>query len=135
VTDAWEFTVPIRTVSESNQREHWAVRARRVKEQRDAVRRYLMFYGPDDRGADGKDVIGDWPGWDITLIRIAPRKLDDDNLQGSQKAVRDQVAVELGLFSDADPRLTWHYAQARGRPKEYAVRVKIERANEKASHG
>jgi len=127
VTDAWEFTVPIRTVSESNQREHWAARARRAKEQR-ANTKFHMFQS-------WLWTVRQFPSWWITLTRIAPRQVDDDNLRGALKAVRDQVTVELELESDADPRLTWHYAQARGKPKEYAVRVRIERANEKASHG
>jgi len=126
MVDAWEFTVPIRTVSESNQREHWAVKAKRVKKQREATAFAMRVPGANFYLNGIQFGIF---GWRITLTRIAPRSLDDDNLQGSQKAVRDQVAAELGLFSDADPRLTWHYAQARGQPKEYAVRVRIERVN------
>ena len=51
------------------------------------------------------------------------------------KAVRDQVAVEVGLplakmrprqkmpvADDRDPRVSWEYAQERG---DYAVRIEI----------
>ena len=49
----------------------------------------------------------------ITLTRIAPRTLDDDNLAAGFKATRDRVADWLGV-DDGDKRLTWRYAQERG---------------------
>lgn len=60
-----------------------------------------------------------------TLVRIAPRSLDGDNLQTCLKAERDGVGDALGLKSDADPRVTWWYAQERGGVGEYAVRVEL----------
>jgi hypothetical protein len=61
----------------------------------------------------------------ITLTRIAPRVLDTDNLASGLKAVRDGVADALGV-NDGSSRLTWRYAQERGKPREYAVRVEIQ---------
>lgn len=61
----------------------------------------------------------------VTIYRIAPRELDDDNLRGAAKAVRDSVAECLGI-DDRDPRCTWNYGQIRGKVKEYAVRICIE---------
>lgn len=61
----------------------------------------------------------------VTIARIAPRELDDDNLRGSAKSVRDGIADALGLASDRDKRLTWTYSQEKGKPKEYAVRVTV----------
>jgi hypothetical protein len=52
----------------------------------------------------------------IRLTRVtAPRGkiLDDDNLRGCLKAVRDGVADWLGI-NDNDPRVSWHYAQRNG---------------------
>lgn len=50
----------------------------------------------------------------VLLERIAPSiGLDDDNLAGSLKAVRDAIAEWLGL-DDRDPRVAWKYAQRRG---------------------
>jgi hypothetical protein len=63
----------------------------------------------------------------VTLIRVAPRKLDDDNLQSGFKALRDGIADRLGV-KDNDPRVKWKYDQVRGRAKEYAARVRIEAA-------
>lgn len=105
-------TVPLRTVSEANAREHWARKAKRVKAQRRAAFALCPTYP--------------LPAI-VTLTRIAPRALDDDNLRGALKAVRDGVADRLGI-DDRDPRVDWRYAQARGRPKEYAVRIALEDA-------
>lgn len=60
----------------------------------------------------------------VTLTRIAPRDLDGDNLQSSLKAIRDGVADFLKV-DDRDSRVTWAYAQERGAPKFYGVRVEI----------
>lgn len=104
------LTLPLRVVSESNQRDHWAAKARRVKAQRQAVA-YAW-------------VAADLPMHrrprQVTLTRVAPRRLDDDNLARSLKAVRDQVAQECG-FDDREP-VRWIYAQERG---SYAVRIEV----------
>jgi len=61
----------------------------------------------------------------VRLERVAPRALDDDNLRGALKAVRDAVAEALGI-DDADPRVRWQYGQAvDGRPRFQAVRIQI----------
>jgi hypothetical protein len=119
--------VPIRTVSEANQREHWAVKARRVVAQRQAV----AWAWLSARLAVAVPCI-------VTMTRIAPRELDDDNLRGALKAVRDEVALLLGLpaarprkgqrwliADDRDPRVEWHYGRHRGAPGEYAVVIEI----------
>lgn len=59
------------------------------------------------------------------MTRVAPSKgLDFDNLVSSAKACRDGIADALGV-DDADARVTWHYAQRRGKPREYAVEVRV----------
>lgn len=104
------ITLPIKTVSESNQREHWAKKARRVKTHRYTARMMCPHVKPP--------VI-------VTLTRIAPRKLDDDNLRGALKAVRDGIADRLGV-PDNDPRIEWRYWQQNGAS---AVLVQIEQAH------
>lgn len=64
------------------------------------------------------------PPVEVVLTRIAPRELDDDNLARSFKAVRDQVAVHLGV-DDRSKLVTWRYAQEKGKPREYAVRIEV----------
>jgi hypothetical protein len=44
----------------------------------------------------------------VTLTRLGGKRLDDDNLARSMKAVRDVVAEWLGV-DDADPRIRWRY--------------------------
>lgn len=101
--------LPIHTVSTLNVREHWAKRAGRAKRQRRES--YLLTMGLKLN-----------PGMTVTLTRIAPRALDDDNLRGALKSVRDGIADRLGI-DDRDPRVTWAYGQRKGKPKEYAVEI------------
>lgn len=61
----------------------------------------------------------------ITLVRVAPRPFDGDNLQASLKPVRDGVADAFNLRDDAI-NLTWAYAQRRGKVREYGVQVVLE---------
>lgn len=49
----------------------------------------------------------------VTMTRIAPRLLDDDNLQFAFKAFRDGIADALKTH-DRNPRITWHYQQEIG---------------------
>lgn len=64
------------------------------------------------------------PPADVFLTRIAPRKLDSDNLAASFKHVRDEVARWLGV-DDGIESVVWHYAQRQGKPKEYAVMIEV----------
>ncbi len=108
------ITIPLRTVSEANQREHWTKKHRRNAQQQWAV--YLSLNSGDH-----------WTAFPcaVTLTRIAPRKMDTDNLAGSFKHVQDAVAKWLGI-DDGDERVSWRYEQRRGKAKEYGVEVKIE---------
>lgn len=113
-----EVTLPLRLVSLTNQREHWAKKAKRAKEQRLVAK---VFLGPiPGVGLVSRD------GFDVLVTRVAPRKLDDDNLRAAAKSVRDGVADWIGI-DDGDPRIEWRYEQERGKPKEYSVRIRIER--------
>lgn len=111
-----DTTLPgTRTVSITNQREHWAVRARRAKRHRLDAYHLLWHENPKPPA----------PPVRVQLTRIAPRRLDDDNLRGALKAVRDGVADYLNI-DDGDARVTWEYAQATSpKPREYAVRIRI----------
>lgn len=102
--------IPIRTVPGMNVREHWRSRHLRVKKERHAVAWML----PPQRPV--MPLV-------VTMTRVAPSNgLDDDNLAGSLKAVRDQVATWLGI-DDRDPRVRWVCEQRRG---PWAVEVRWE---------
>lgn len=105
--------LPLRLVSLTNQREHWATKARRAKAQRTPVALTLRAW-----------LVGKKPPLEIMICRVAPRALDGDNLQAACKHVRDGVADALGV-DDGHPGLTWRYEQHRGGPKEYAVIIEI----------
>jgi hypothetical protein len=117
-----EFFVPIRATFTLNSREHWSARARKRKAERNAVAiAYRVSAKLMPRTAQALMLAPVL----VTLTRVGPRKLDDDNVQGALKAIRDEVAAQLGL-DDGDPRITWKYEQAKG---DYAVRVRIEVAS------
>lgn len=105
----------LRLVSEMNARDPWQVRNERRKRQRSAV----MFASLPDLihriHAMPLPVV-------VTITRIGPRTLDDDNLRGSAKFVRDAVAHMLGI-DDGDAMVSWRYEQEKF--KRYGVRIKI----------
>lgn len=108
------FELPIRTQSEQNQREHWGAKARRTKKHRELARTVTPLHLLGDGYVPTK----------VHLSRIAPKKLDTDNLVGSFKATRDGIADAIGI-DDGDERIKWEYDQRKGNPKEYAVIVEI----------
>lgn len=102
--------IPIATVSLTNMREHWAKKARRAKQQRQQT--YLMTQRLTRLKLPAT----------ITLTRISSRNLDDDNLRGALKSVRDGVADRLGI-DDGESGVKWQYAQERGKVGEKAVEI------------
>jgi hypothetical protein len=52
----------------------------------------------------------EWPEFHIALVRMGGKRLDEDNLLGAFKAIRDGVSRWIG-WDDADPRIRWTYAQ------------------------
>lgn len=60
--------------------------------------------------------------WRVTITRVGPRVLDDDNRTASAKGVRDAVAAWLGV-DDGSDAVAW---EVRGEvAKGYAVRVQV----------
>lgn len=123
-----EFTAPIKIVSESNRSvgRHWAVVRRRFRSHARDIALCLK-----NAETKANDRIWNWPMGAsrivVTLTRIAPRRLDShDNLRSGFKGAADQIAHEL-VIDDGDSRIEWRYAQERGKPREYAVRIRIER--------
>ena len=97
------IAVPIRTVPGMNTRESWRARARRVKAERRTVA-WLLAGKPKPPAP-----------LTVRLTRVAPSNgLDDDNLAGALKAVRDQIADWLGIDDKRSDRVRYVYAQRRG---------------------
>lgn len=120
---ATEMCVPVRIVSEMNLREHWAVAKKRKANHRQAgnLAVNLMFSkapGMRDKGP-----------FEVELTRIRGprgRVLDDDNLQGGFKALRDGIADALQVNDGDKTRVRWVYSDEERGP-EWAVRIRIER--------
>lgn len=119
----WSFflIVWMELPSAANLREHWSERQRRVRQQREAVA--LVW-----RMSPIRSPFPEWHGKLIVgLTRYGHAKLDDDNLQGAFKAVRDEVATLLGV-DDGDPRIIWRYRQkTQGRKFKQNITINIER--------
>ena len=101
---AYSLHMPIIVRSEANERCHWRVKAKRVREQRRAVMQFLL----SGMRAQGYPPLPPTPTV-ITLRRFG-RKLDGDNLVIAFKGVRDSVAEWLAI-DDGDDRLEWRYEQ------------------------
>lgn len=104
--------LPLELKSEQNLREHWTATAKRKAAQRGLVRLFRQL------ASDIRLPV------QVTLIRIAPRKLDDDNLRASFKHVRDGVADILGV-SDNAPAVEWKYDQIANKPNTYGCSIFI----------
>lgn len=96
------IVVEIRTQG-PNAREHFHAKAKRVKKEREATAWVLSRH---ERPAIPCSVL---------LTRTAPSGgLDDDNLVGSLKGVRDQVAQWLGVDDRHRDQVRYRYGQHRG---------------------
>jgi hypothetical protein len=96
-----------------NDREgHWA-RARRVK-----AEHHTVAWSLATRTRPSLPCV-------IRITRLAPGNgLDDDNLQGACKAVRDAVAKWIGVDDREVGAVRYEYAQARA---PWAVRIEVVR--------
>ena len=94
-----------------NGRAHWTATAKKRARERQvitaALARVTKPAGP----------------WRVTITRIGPRPMDDDNRTASAKGCRDAIAAWLGV-DDGDDSVRW---EVRGEvARGYAVRVQIE---------
>lgn len=111
-------SIPLRTGRGQNDREHWRARASRVRAEKWAAGWALLgAYGPRSP----------WPlPLRVTLTRGAPSSgLDDDNLAGSLKAVRDAVAEWLEVDDARRDLVRYAYAQERSN-RTWFVRITFE---------
>lgn len=116
------FRIPdLRIVSESNAR-NGTIRARQVAwARRREQKRIAAEWTATEMAAQS------WsrrppPPWAVKLIRVAPRRLDDGNLEAALKWVQDGVAAGLGVD---DREIKWSYAQRREAARQYGVLVAI----------
>ncbi len=103
------FSIPIRLPSLLNTRMHWRRMLSLKKKQKEATA--LCMVGV---------VMPPMPLL-VTITRVGPKKLDDDNLAASAKYIRDEIARIIGT-DDGSPLYTWRYEQRAGK---YCVEVEI----------
>lgn len=123
--DKLTLTIPVKTVSEANTKQHWGTVASRKKKQRQIVTLWLNTHG---FGFDPNGV------FTVKVTRIAPRELDShDNLGAALKTVIDSVCEWLvpglaaGRADSSSKILSITTAQRRGAKKTYEVEVEITR--------
>lgn len=93
----------MKTVPGLNARELWQVRSSRVKKERKLVAWALV-------GQKRPPI-----PCSVRLTRVAPSAgVDDDNLSGALKAIRDQIAEWLGVDDRHRNQVRYVYAQKRG---------------------
>lgn len=113
--------LPIKTVSEANNFDHWTRKYKRKNAQSIAIR---WAYNQLNEPKLPENCI-------VELTRIAPRKLDkEDNLPFCFKHIKDVIAdlIRPGLRpgrADDNQKISWIYKQEKGKPKEYAIRIRI----------
>ncbi len=111
--------------SRANSRLHFAVAAKRTRAVRERVE--LALRGLEHRR----------PSLPCTVViyRVAPSRLDGDNMVSAAKPVVDQIASWLGLPNDRDPRARWLFGQHKIASKTYAVRIAIYAGQERCRCG
>ncbi len=125
----WEL--PIKTVSEANSSEHWTKKSQRHRRQQCFVKQLYM-----------KEIQPIELPCIVTMIRLGPRILDDDNLASAFKYIRDEISECLipekkGIYvrkdgkiikikgrADSDERIKWQYSQEKS--AKYGIRIEIE---------
>src|SRR5262245_17441300 len=95
-----------------NVREHWGTRGKRVKAQRNAVTTafFWAFAHPSRMGMIWSSESKHSPKTVHFLAHVA-RRMDDDNLAGACKAVRDGLMDARLIDDDGDPKHKFEYAQ------------------------
>lgn len=107
---------PLRIKSEMNLREHWAARHKRFKNQAMTTCLYL-------RSSANLLRLVPLP-LTVKLCRFGPRMLDDDNLAGGFKAVRDEIAKFLRVNDGDKSKVRFLYDQDKS--KNYEISITIE---------
>ena len=127
MTTLLTVVVPVRLVSEANTGGRMRERIKRKLAVKNAVDWHLMLADRDGSAMELDRIEDRRKRFHVTMTRIGPRALDDDNLAYACKAARDRVAKWLGVDDGDTKRVTWSYAQEKGKPREYAVRIEIAR--------
>lgn len=111
----YELTLPIRTVSEANQREHWGNKLKRKHAQQLEV---SAEWGLDHRKIDAQQV-------ELRFTRHSCQLMDPDNLAGAFKHIQDQVCKIIGIDDGDQERLSITYSQKKIGKREHYVTIEL----------
>lgn len=103
----------IKTISEANNRDHWATKMIRKNSQQNAFRALW-------RNSKAKVNL---PAV-IIFTRYSCKVLDDDNLRSAFKAIRDQLAKEIGV-DDGSQLITFAYCQEKINKRQHYFEIEI----------
>jgi hypothetical protein len=117
----------MKIVSLANQREHWRVAGKRKQEQKRVTTMMVAPYLASEMKSA--------PAWRVTFTRIGRGVLDDDNLAGSFKNVRDSVASCLGVNDGNRSRIRFRYRQRRGSPPSAEIFIEPQAAEFRKVYG
>lgn len=114
--------VPRLRTSGPNAREHFMVRAKRVRRERAQVFGAIQLY---QLAGGGFNPLPSLPVH-VHLVRESPgtRPPDSDNIHGYLKSARDQIAASYGVDDGPAGPITWTCASERG--EDHGVRIEIE---------
>lgn len=104
------YFIPIKTVTGLNAREHWRTRAARVKKERQAT---SLIVKPFPTPCI------------VRLVRLSVATVDDDNLPGACKAIRDEIAKLCGCGDSPRDPITWVYAQEKCKRGQFGIKVEF----------
>lgn len=111
-----DFQIPVKIISEANQREHWALKFKRKKDQQ--LETLVAIHNNISTCRVAMPCV-------VRLTRIGPKALDTDNLAGAFKHVQDAIARKLGVDDGDTTKVRWEYHQMPIRIRDYAVKVEI----------
>ena len=124
--------LPIQTVSEANQREHHFAKYRRKRAQHKTTKLSLLRAGSiflnqvrASISVERRIAPPGFPRTRIVLTRYGPNPLDTDNLSGSFKHIRDEIARIVGV-DDGDARWEWIPRQEVTESGKYGVRIELD---------
>jgi len=120
IVNSQSWSIPIRLQSYANMAEHWRRKVQRKKKHNELLDAYFFVQQLEIK-----------PPCRITLVRVAPRKLDDDNLRFAFKNVLDRIGKYLMPekkvgHADGSGLIQVDYQQTRGKPNEYKINIIIE---------
>ncbi len=104
--------LPLQLVSEANQRGNWRGHDRRHAAHRMAGRAAMRFCALDKAAIKS-----------VTITRLAPRLLDDDNATGSAKSCRDGIADAIGRGDGPKCGIKWSVEQKQS--AAYGARIEV----------